>query len=301
MAVQEWIYTVLNYFHKDGRFNRVTLGLSSKSSLILRWRFTDVVLVLILIVAYSATYYIQPFERQFYINDLTISHPFAEVERVSNTYLFLYAVWVPGMLITVLSLIFTKPKNKVYNTYIALLGLGISVLSTSVLTDVLKNFIGRHRPDFLSRCIPKEGTPENVLVFAKDVCTTKNLERLRDGFRTTPSGHSSLSFAGLYYLSLWLAGQLVITNEYVGSWRSVVSFLPSLGAALIALSRTEDYRHHFVDILIGSIIGITIGYISYFRLFPEISHAKSYNPILVNNEEHDEMEEVTYNRIDAEV
>lgn len=301
MTVQNWVYNVLNYFHKDGSFNRVTLGLSSKSSLIIRWRFTDIVLLLILFIAYTASYYIQPFERQFYINDLTISHPFAEVERVNNTQLFFYAVWIPGITIAVLSLIFTKPKNKIYCTYVALVGLGLSVLSTSVLTDILKNFIGRHRPDFLSRCVPKQGTPENVLVFAKDVCTTKNLDRLRDGFRTTPSGHSSLSFSGLFYLSLWLAGQLVITNEYVGTWRSIVSFAPSLGAALIALSRTEDYRHHFVDIFIGSLIGLTIGYISYFRLFPSIFHEKSYNPILINNEEHEEAEEVSYNRIVPEV
>jgi diacylglycerol diphosphate phosphatase/phosphatidate phosphatase len=253
-----------------------------------KWRFSDLVLLAILAVLYVVTYDLPPFQRQFYINDLTISHPFATEETVSNTQLFVYAVWVPLLIIFVVSIILTKPKHKIYHTYVALLGLCLSVFITSITTNILKNFIGRHRPDFLARCVPKPDTLPDVLVFAKDVCTTDDMGLLLDGFRTTPSGHSSISFAGLLYLSLWLGGQLVINSEAVGSWRSLVAFLPSFCAALIAISRTEDYRHHFVDVIIGSILGSVIGWWSYFRLFPSLYNDKCYNPILTNLEESDD-------------
>ncbi|KAK6458462.1 diacylglycerol pyrophosphate phosphatase [Scheffersomyces xylosifermentans] len=294
MTINDTLFNIINYFHKDKNFNRVTFGLhSSPTALktIIRWRLTDFLLLVVLTGLYFFAYALKPFQRQFYINDLTISHPFAEHERVTGTQLFVYATWFPLTLLVAFSLVFTKPKYKIYVAYVSALGLLLAVTSTSVFTDIVKNHIGRHRPDFLARCIPKEGTPKDVLVYAKDVCTTDNLDRLYDGFRTTPSGHSSISFAGLFYTSLWLSGQLVVKNELVGSWRTIVSWIPAFGALLIALSRTEDYRHHFVDVIIGSIIGITIGSWSYFRLFPSLDSSRSYYPLLIVKEIQEEEEE----------
>lgn len=298
----ELVYNVINYFHHGDRVNRITLGLEKHPLLaqFSRWKFADLLYIGVLFVLYFVVYWIEPFQRQFYVNDLTISHPFAEHERVTSGALFFYASWVPISLIAIISIIITKPRNKIFVTYISLVGLVISVFTTSVLTDLLKNFIGRHRPDFLSRCVPKEGTPIDVLVYAKDVCTTDNLSRLQDGFRTTPSGHSSISFAGLFYLSLWLGGQFVVTNAKVGSWRTIVAGLPTVGAALIALSRTEDYRHHFVDILIGSSIGLVIAYWSYHRNFPSISHPRSYEPWIIIEEDERE-ESIGYTPVESAV
>lgn len=300
-SIQSTFYEVINYFHKDGKVNRVTFGLDKLpySSYFLRWRFADVLFVLILFVLYTITYWLEPFQRQFFINDLTILHPFAEHERVPEAALFFYAVWVPLSIVGIVSLIATKPKNKLYVTFISLLGVTISVLLTSVVTDILKNFIGRHRPDFLSRCIPKKDAPRDIMVFAKDVCTTDNMHRLLDGFRTTPLGHSSISFAGLGYLLFWLSGQLIITNEHLGLWRTVVAWIPAFGALLIALSRTEDYRHHFIDIIIGSLIGFSIAYWSYRRLFPSLSDPRAYEPKLIISENLQERE--SYDRLEEQV
>lgn len=281
------IYKILNYFHKDDNFNRVTFGLDRNPLFahLFRWRIADVLLLGVLFILYIIAYSLEPFQRQFYINDLTISHPFAEHEQVTNAGLLFASVWVPCMVIAAIGLIITKPENKIYVTYVSIMGLYLSVFTASVTTDILKNLIGRHRPDFLARCQPKDGTPRDVMVFAKDVCTTENLQRLKDGFRTTPSGHSSISFAGLVYLSLWLSGQLLITNESLGYWRSVVAWIPTLQSSFIALSRTQDYRHHFVDVIIGSILGLGIAYWAYRRLFPPISHPKSFEPYIIINED----------------
>lgn len=284
------VYNFINYFHKDDTINRTTLGIDRirGGPFFLRWRGSDLIALVLLFVLYPIVYRIEPFQRQFYVDDLTISHPFAEHERVTAGELFFYALVVPVAVIGVVSAIITKPQHKVYVTYVSLLGLLLSVFSASIITDLLKNAFGRHRPDFLARCEPKPDTPKGVLVLAKDVCTTENIDRLLDGFRTTPSGHSSISFAGLLFTSLWLAGQLAVTRPYLGFWRWAIVATPTIGAALIALSRTEDYRHHFIDITVGLLLGILIAVWLYLRLFPALSHERSFEPRVIVEEEAEE-------------
>lgn len=285
----EQLYNVINYFHKDDTINRTTLGIDRVrgGQAFLRWRGSDALALMALFIAYPVVYTLEPFHRQFYVDDLTISHPFAEHERVTAGELFFYASVVPLIVIGAVSLIITKPQHKVYVTYVLILGLLLSVFSASIITDILKNAFGRHRPDFLARCVPKPDTPKGVLVFAKDVCTTDDRALLLDGFRTTPSGHSSISFAGLLFLSLWLAGQFTVTRPYSGAWRWAIVAAPTLGALLIALSRTEDYRHHFVDITVGLILGIVVAVWLYLRLFPLIHHEKSFEPRVLIEEDTD--------------
>ncbi|KAK4984826.1 hypothetical protein LTR66_000437 [Elasticomyces elasticus] len=43
---------------------------------------------------------------------------------------------------------------------------------------------------------------------------------------------------------------------------------PILGAALIAISRLEDYRHDVFDVIAGSILGSAIAYLNWRRHYP---------------------------------
>lgn len=52
--------------------------------------------------------------------------------------------------------------------------------------------------------------------------------------------------------------------------RVLLALAPLLGAALIAISRCEDYRHDVYDVTIGSFLGMAIGYFSYRRYFPRL-------------------------------
>ncbi|KAI9890969.1 MAG: hypothetical protein M1814_003470 [Vezdaea aestivalis] len=137
------------------------------------------------------------------------------------------------------------------------------------ITDTIKNLVGRPRPDLLDRCKPKSSTPKGQLV-TFEVCTETNHHVLHDGWRSFPSGHSSLSFSGLGYLSIFLCGQLRIFQPGADLVKGIMALAPLIGALYIATSRLEDYRHDFYDVTIGSVLGYSIALLSYRRYYPRL-------------------------------
>ena len=208
-----------------------------------------------------------PFQRLFHINDLTISHPFASNQRVGRFELYLYSTYIPCILIALLSMSRGKSiQSKLHLAQKSLLGLLFSVSVESVLTDILKCWIGNHRPDFIARCGPVLETPINTLVDLS-VCTYPlGKKQLLDGLRSTPLGHSSMAFAGLLYLSLWIFHQFgILSRVKHRAMLVIVASLPTLMAVYIAISRTQDYRHHFYDVISGSLLGIVFAVFSHWK------------------------------------
>ncbi|EJD41799.1 PAP2-domain-containing protein [Auricularia subglabra TFB-10046 SS5] len=119
-----------------------------------------------------------------------------------------------------------------------------------LIVEMLKNRVGRLRPDFLDRC---------KWDAAISACTG-NAEKVRDGRRSFPSGHSSSAFTGLGFVALLLAHKLLAAptgSGLVASRLARISivFAPLVLAGWIAVSRVEDYRHHVEDVFAGSLIG----------------------------------------------
>jgi diacylglycerol diphosphate phosphatase / phosphatidate phosphatase len=134
----------------------------------------------------------------FSLDDLSKSYPHALVERVPVLWLFGLAGGLPLAIILVWASI---ARPGLHKAHVSVLGLLVSLALTSFLTDVVKNSVGRPRPDLIARCKPIGSTPHHILVTI-DVCTEKNHHMLHDGWRSFPSGHSSFAFAGLGYLAL---------------------------------------------------------------------------------------------------
>ncbi|KAG9686171.1 PAP2-domain-containing protein, partial [Aureobasidium melanogenum] len=208
----------------------------------------------------------EPFHRMFALDDRRIQYPHADIEHVPVPWLLIYAGLFPFIILLVWNFAFSRP----HKTHVTLLGFGISLLTTLFITDVIKNAVGRPRPDLLARCNPKPGTPEHQLI-SYTVCTNPNHHVLHDGWRSFPSGHSSFSFSGLGYLSFFLLSQLRILHPRAGLYRTLVAFSPLLGAALIAISRLEDYRHDVFDVVVGSCLGLGIAFGTWRRWFPALS------------------------------
>lgn len=236
----------------------------------------------------------------------------------------IYAAAFPLLLIILANTLTGAPRHK---HHVAILGLAIALILTSFLTDTVKNTVGRPRPDLIARCKPAPGTPADTLV-GIDVCTETRHHVLHDGWRSFPSGHSSFAFAGLGYLSLFLAGQVRlfvlgggrrsggggsgngsnnsfntgdngrdggVANGRVGVRedddqveevifmrgdlaRALLCLAPLLGAAMIAISRCQDYRHDVYDVCTGALLGWVIAYWSYRRYWPKLSNWHSDEP-----------------------
>ncbi|KAL4722461.1 hypothetical protein ACLX1H_010337 [Fusarium chlamydosporum] len=190
---------------------------------------------------------------------------------------FVYALFIPLGVLIAFNIVTRAPAAKHEVTYLSFL---ISIVLTSFITDIIKNAVGRPRPDLLDRCQPAVGTKANTLVTI-DVCTREDGHILQEGWRSFPSGHSSFSFAGLGFLSLFLAGQLHVFRYSAGGRdlsRALVCLLPLVGAGLIAISRCEDYRHDVYDVCVGSALGMSIAYWSYRRHWPRLSSQKCDEP-----------------------
>lgn len=190
---------------------------------------------------------------------------------------FVYALFIPLGALIAYNIVCRSSLARHEATYLPFL---ISITMACFVTDIIKNAVGRPRPDLLARCKPAKSAQENTLVTIA-VCTAPSSRNLEDGFRSFPSGHSSFAFAGLGFTALFLAGQLQVFN-YAGSSRNLLRFfvcmVPAIGALLIAISRCEDYRHDVYDVCVGSIIGMTAAYWSYRRYWPKLSSASCSEP-----------------------
>ena len=76
----------------------------------------------------------------------------------------------------------------------------------------------------------------------------------------------------------FLAGQMHIFRPRTDLSRVLLALTPLIGAALIAISRLEDYRHDVYDVCAGSLLGILISNFSYRRYFPPLKTSRCDEP-----------------------
>ena len=66
------------------------------------------------------------------------------------------------------------------------------------------------------------------------------------------------SFAGLGFLAWYLSGKIRVFDRRGHVAKLCIIFLPLLMAALVAVSRVDDYWHHWQDVFAGGIIGLFV-------------------------------------------
>ncbi|KAI9870407.1 MAG: hypothetical protein M1830_004290, partial [Pleopsidium flavum] len=76
----------------------------------------------------------------------------------------------------------------------------------------------------------------------------------------------------------FLAGQMFVFRPRTDLARVLIALAPLVGAALIAISRCEDYRHDVYDVTIGSFLGMMIAFFSYRRYYPRLNSAQCDTP-----------------------
>ncbi|KAI5819651.1 phosphatidic acid phosphatase type 2/haloperoxidase [Pyronema omphalodes] len=272
----------------------------------------------------STSIWVVPNTRPFSLDDISIQFPFQTAAKIPTWLLLVCSVLIPILVILLLTLALPSPrpltgrlnglKRKLYCLNTAWLGLALSLTMAILITNGLKNLLGRPRPDLISRC---HIDPNDVEAIKKwtigpgklldwRICQTVskgstlagalNEADIRDGFRSFPSGHCSMSFAGLTYLSIFLAefvfalslahqnrhSNHITSSPIMRSGRNkrtdepdtplprfpimlalLICGVPLLLATYIASTRYSDYRHHTFDILAGSILGLVSAFVGW--------------------------------------
>jgi diacylglycerol diphosphate phosphatase/phosphatidate phosphatase len=107
-------------------------------------------------------------------------------------------------------------------------------------------------------------------------CTTQ--DKLQEGFRSFPSGHSSFAWTGMWFLVLYLGAKFRIANRRGYTIKSWLLLAPISCAALVSISRTMDYRHHATDVIAGAVVGVLAGWWGYRQYYPALWTPKSWRP-----------------------
>ncbi|KGO74176.1 Phosphatidic acid phosphatase type 2/haloperoxidase [Penicillium italicum] len=261
-----------------------------------------------------------PNHHPFSLTDPTISYPITK-ETVTTKTLILVCLFAPAIIILLLSWLLVpaqatsssasdagspKPpaaqyiRRKFWEWNVGWMGLALAIASAWSATQGLKVLIGKPRPDLLARCNPDVARIAEFTVgglggsvrgaatlVSWEICRNRSNSLRIDGFASFPSGHSSFSFAGLIYLTLWLCSKFSIAFPYLPRYPvedqshsddnasvrkrgaappvylMLIAFVPTATACFIAASRWFNYRHHGFDILFGAALGLFFAYIAF--------------------------------------
>ncbi|EAY98922.1 hypothetical protein OsI_20877 [Oryza sativa Indica Group] len=151
-----------------------------------------------------------------------------------------------------------------------------SVLITAVLTDAIKDGVGRPRPNFFWRCFP-DGIPKYNNITRGVICHGDK-SVIKEGHKSFPSGHTSWSFAGLGFLSWYLAGKIKAFDRGGHVAKLCIVVLPLLIAAMVGVSRVDDYWHHWQDVFTGGILGLVVASFCYLQFFPPPAGEQGFWP-----------------------
>ncbi|KAL7272117.1 hypothetical protein RUND412_005087 [Rhizina undulata] len=251
----------------------------------------DYVVIVVFVGGFLALDLITPYNQRFSLENKSLQYPMAVPERIPAKWAAVIAVVFPLVVFIIWTMLIDgrfshhKPANRsragrwtmrerLWQLNCGILGLGLSVACAIVVTGALKNTTGKPRPDIIDRCQPKPGSHDASvygLSIASEICTQTDAAIMRDGFKSFPSGHSSTAFSGLGFLSFWLAGKLHLMDSRGEVWKTILVLIPLLAAALVAVSRIMDARHHPFDIITGSLLGFFVAWASYRQYFPSLN------------------------------
>lgn len=242
--------------------HRETAGTNDRALTLVRFHLHDWVILFGLLILDRVLANIRPFHR--FVGEFSLDN--IRYPLKGNT--------VPFWAVPIISVIF--PLIFIVSTYIrrkdprdlhhATLGLLFSVLLSATVTDAVKDLVGRPRPDFFWRCFPDGHAIFNNIT--GEVVCHGNRKAIEEGHRSFPSGHTSWCFAGLGFVSLYLAGKIRLFDRKGHVSKLVIVFSPLAVASFVGLSRVNDYKHHWQDVFAGALLGLTTATLCYRQFFP---------------------------------
>lgn len=255
------------YSFSEYRFSSLTFN-----SYLFDWIFYVALLTTFMIYGTLAP----PIYHEFLLDDSDLMYTYkAEFETVIPIWLLILIGYgfpiIQFLACSILSRATLSLSRQLWDIHCGLLALTGGMACQLMVTCILKNICGLPRPDLLSRCDPTTDEIEEPFTLATiDICGTNNLNILREGFRTFPSGHLSTVFCGMVISSLNIAGKLQVFDKRGLSFKVVVAIFPLMVACFVSCTRISDNRHFLRDVVAGSLVGLFIGTWFYLQYFPSI-------------------------------
>ncbi len=251
-------------------------------------RVLDLVIsVLMIILTIILVKTLPVFERQFRLDDLSISFPYVPQDIVTNAEAALVFIVIPLLFVAFaclawkfLSSTFSKRlslgsqlKSVTWHFYNFIVAFVMVVTVTLILTQLIKTRVGRLRPDFLDRCkpnVPRVATLPPTF-YTGSICTG-DADTIDEGRQSFPSGHASSSFAGMTFLALWfytLSSPLSFSfrKSQISSGVSIRIVFPLaciLVAFFVTITRSEQNVHAPSDLIWGAILGASVAILAWF-------------------------------------
>ncbi|CAL8469516.1 g9057 [Coccomyxa elongata] len=257
---------------------RASNGCNLPWGTIARFYIVDYTVLLVLTVALVISEASVPYTRFIFHKDdqelWRYSYPLHK-DSVPSWSVPVIALCGPAAVIIAHSYIRQTQRLEVHN---AVLNALMCVITTALITNLIKLGVGRPRPNFMMQCWP-DGDVQWDATSGEALCS-KNTINPAEGRKSFPSGHTSWSTSGLGYLTFWLGGKLRIYDGTGHSWRVPASLIPLGGAVWIGITRLQDYWHHWEDVTAGFLLGLGLAYAFYRLSYPSISSLKAGEPIL---------------------
>lgn len=164
-----------------------------------------------------------------------------------------------------------KPIHRIFPRLWLFMGFYLfGAVADQFIADIGKFTIGRLRPHFWDVCLPDQATIDKCgidqesqrHVYVDNItCTRAGWEHeVHDARLSFPSGHSAFSFYSMIFAILYLQARVYWPlASRLG--RPLIQVLCLCWAIYVALSRISDYKHHWSDVLAGSLLGTFVAVI----------------------------------------
>lgn len=117
-----------------------------------------------------------------------------------------------------------------------------TLAAANICVNIFKCYVGRARPDFYALC-GRDGSIKN--------CPGVKESKVKDEFKSWPSGHSVTAMSGCLYLAYFTQKVFKSRNLY----SSILPILLIILAVYIGSTRIRDFKHHPDDVIAGFFIG----------------------------------------------
>eukprot|EP01128_Nolandella_sp_AFSM9_P007215 TRINITY_DN3894_c0_g1_i1.p1 TRINITY_DN3894_c0_g1~~TRINITY_DN3894_c0_g1_i1.p1 ORF type:complete len:306 (-),score=41.96 TRINITY_DN3894_c0_g1_i1:214-1074(-) len=235
----------------------------------------DFGLCVVLAIAVTVQHFLyEPHDTFFLERDPSLSYPLRE-ESVSQTLLIVIMV-IPFLItcaaVALMRFVWSggKKHSQTLDVVRCLFVFLESVLLCLFMTDLLKSFAGRKRPNFFALCDYKgyraAVESRNFTAYERETvpgaigdisfCQAEKKDIL-DAQKSFPSGHSSLIFNCFAFMMIQIfTVYRRIINKFT-LFALLIITITSIAPSFVALSRTRDYYHNYSDILAGAVLGVT--------------------------------------------